>query len=42
LLVLCVAALAKVVRAAEAMVAELPKEKAAPAMPGGGVGGMDF
>jgi chaperonin GroEL len=26
----------------EAMVAELPKEKAAPAMPGGGMGGMDF
>jgi chaperonin GroEL len=26
----------------EAMVAELPKEKAAPPMPGGGMGGMDF
>jgi len=27
----------------EAMVAELPKKKeAAPAMPGGGMGGMDF
>jgi chaperonin GroEL len=26
----------------EAMVAELPKEKPAPAMPGGGMGGMDF
>ncbi|ALK10485.1 chaperonin GroEL [Blastochloris viridis] len=26
----------------EAMVAELPKKEAAPAMPGGGMGGMDF
>jgi chaperonin GroEL len=26
----------------EAMVAELPKKQAAPAMPGGGMGGMDF
>ncbi|MFZ1885739.1 MAG: chaperonin GroEL [Rhodoplanes sp.] len=26
----------------EAMVAELPREKAAPPMPGGGMGGMDF
>jgi chaperonin GroEL len=26
----------------EAMVAELPKKKEAPAMPGGGMGGMDF
>jgi chaperonin GroEL len=26
----------------EAMVAELPKDKPAPAMPGGGMGGMDF
>ena len=26
----------------EAMVAELPKKDAAPAMPGGGMGGMDF
>jgi chaperonin GroEL len=26
----------------EAMVAEIPKKQAAPAMPGGGMGGMDF
>jgi chaperonin GroEL len=26
----------------EAMVAELPKKESAPAMPGGGMGGMDF
>ena len=26
----------------EAMIAELPKKEAAPAMPGGGMGGMDF
>jgi chaperonin GroEL len=26
----------------EAMVAELPKKEAAPAMPGGGMGGMDY
>ncbi len=26
----------------EAMIAELPKDKPAPAMPGGGMGGMDF
>jgi chaperonin GroEL len=26
----------------EAMVAEIPKKEAAPAMPGGGMGGMDF
>ena len=26
----------------EAMVAEVPRRKAPPAMPGGGLGGMDF
>jgi chaperonin GroEL len=26
----------------EAMVAEVPKKEAAPAMPGGGMGGMDY
>jgi len=26
----------------EAMIAELPKKDSAPAMPGGGMGGMDF
>jgi chaperonin GroEL len=26
----------------EAMVAELPRKESAPAMPGGGMGGMDF
>jgi chaperonin GroEL len=36
------ASVASLLITTEAMVAELPKKQAAPAMPGGGMGGMDF
>jgi hypothetical protein len=42
-IVFCVAAsVAGLMIMTEAMVAETPKKKEAPAMPGGGMGGMDY